>query len=198
MDASRIFVLFLTSVRDDTRKKEPRRFPGGVHLTNLDYSISDISQPPPAQQAPGQREPPPQQSSWLDEIDVALVSAINAAIIRKYFISSPVEVSELSATPPRAPSQAIGRINRAAAAQEVAPCERKRRPRSRKESAPWLSESTSVPQERKKELSSHMGSGSSRFFEIARLRNHRAHVSARLFPCNQKSACSSFVFSLQR
>jgi hypothetical protein len=89
-------------LRDDTRKKEePRRLPGGVHLTNLDYSVSDISQPPPAQQAPGQQEPPPQQSSWLDEIDVALVSAMNAAIIRKYFISSPVEVSELSATPRR-------------------------------------------------------------------------------------------------
>jgi hypothetical protein len=68
------------------KKEEPRRFPGGVRLANLDYSVSDIPQPPPAQQAPGQQEPPPQQSSWLDEIDVALVSAMNAAIIRKYFI----------------------------------------------------------------------------------------------------------------
>jgi hypothetical protein len=56
-------------------------------FTNSYYSVSDTSQPPPAQQAPGQHEPPPpQQSSLLDEIEVALVSAVNAAIIRKYFI----------------------------------------------------------------------------------------------------------------
>jgi hypothetical protein len=40
------------------------------------------------QQAPGQQAPPPQQPASLDEIDVALVSAINAAIKSKYFIIS--------------------------------------------------------------------------------------------------------------
>jgi hypothetical protein len=38
------------------------------------------------QQAPGQQEPPPQQSASLDEIVVALVSVIIAAIKSKYFM----------------------------------------------------------------------------------------------------------------
>ena len=38
------------------------------------------------QQAPGQQEPPPQQSASLDEIVVALVSAIIAAIKSRYFM----------------------------------------------------------------------------------------------------------------
>jgi hypothetical protein len=38
------------------------------------------------QQAPGQQAPPAQQSASLDEIVVALVSAINAAIKSRYFM----------------------------------------------------------------------------------------------------------------
>ncbi|MGC2626784.1 MAG: hypothetical protein WA269_08095 [Candidatus Udaeobacter sp.] len=38
------------------------------------------------QQAPGQQAPPPQQSVSLDEIVVALVSAIIAAIKSRYFM----------------------------------------------------------------------------------------------------------------
>jgi hypothetical protein len=69
------------------KKRNPAGFPAGPFELTFTYSVSDISQPPPAQQAPGQHEPPPpQQSSLLDEIEVALVSAMNAAIIRKYFI----------------------------------------------------------------------------------------------------------------
>ena len=46
------------------------------------------------QQAPGQQAPPAQQSVSLDEIIVALVSVIIAAIKSKYFIIlSPVEIS---------------------------------------------------------------------------------------------------------
>ena len=45
------------------------------------------------QQAPGQQEPPPQHPASLDEIGVALVSAIIAAIKSKYFMISPVEIS---------------------------------------------------------------------------------------------------------
>jgi len=42
------------------------------------------------QQPPGQQAPPPQQPASLDEIEVALVSAIIAAIKRKYFIIPPI------------------------------------------------------------------------------------------------------------
>jgi hypothetical protein len=46
------------------------------------------------QQAPGQQAPPAQHSVSLDEIIVALVSVIIAAIKSKYFIIlSPVEIS---------------------------------------------------------------------------------------------------------
>jgi hypothetical protein len=38
------------------------------------------------QQAPGQQAPPPQQPASLDEIDVAPVSVISAAIKSRYFI----------------------------------------------------------------------------------------------------------------
>jgi hypothetical protein len=38
------------------------------------------------QQAPGQQAPPPQQSASLDEIIVALVSVIIAAIKSRYFM----------------------------------------------------------------------------------------------------------------
>jgi hypothetical protein len=38
------------------------------------------------QQAPGQQAPPSQQSASLDEIVVALVSAISAAIKSRYFM----------------------------------------------------------------------------------------------------------------
>jgi hypothetical protein len=38
------------------------------------------------QQAPGQQAPPPQQPASPDEIDVAPISVIIAAIKRKYFI----------------------------------------------------------------------------------------------------------------
>jgi hypothetical protein len=44
------------------------------------------------QQAPGQQAPPSQQSASLDEIVVALVSAIIAAIRSKYFMISPVKI----------------------------------------------------------------------------------------------------------
>ena len=57
---------------------------GSVFLT--DYSAIK-------QQAPGQHEPPPQQSSSLVATGVAAVSPINAANMSKYFITPPFEGS---------------------------------------------------------------------------------------------------------
>jgi hypothetical protein len=45
------------------------------------------------QQAPGQQAPPSQQPASPDEIVVALVSVIIAAINSRYFMISPVEIS---------------------------------------------------------------------------------------------------------
>jgi hypothetical protein len=44
------------------------------------------------QQPAGQQAPPPQQSASLDEIEVATVSVIIAAIKSKYFMISPLEI----------------------------------------------------------------------------------------------------------
>jgi hypothetical protein len=38
------------------------------------------------QQAPGQQAPPPQQPASLDDIEVAAVSVISAAIKNRYFM----------------------------------------------------------------------------------------------------------------
>jgi hypothetical protein len=45
------------------------------------------------QQAPGQQAPPPQQPASPDEIVLAPMSVIIAAIKIKYFMISPVETS---------------------------------------------------------------------------------------------------------
>jgi hypothetical protein len=68
------------------------------------------------QQPPrGQHAPPPQQSCSLDEIDVALVTVMTAAIKSKYFIISPVRIS-LHLGHANAPSRIFGEIRPAAAA----------------------------------------------------------------------------------
>ena len=76
------------------------------------------------QQPPGQQAPPPQQPASLDEIKVALVSAIIAAIKRKYFIIPPVEFRE-SLGCANAPSQSVWEIRHAAAELVAVRVERK-------------------------------------------------------------------------
>jgi len=63
------------------RAKRPRQFPGGALCqTARIYRVIVM------QQAPGQQAPPPQQPALLDEIVVALVSVIIAAIKSRYFM----------------------------------------------------------------------------------------------------------------
>jgi hypothetical protein len=61
------------------RKERPRQFPGGALANSANYRVV-------MQQAPGQQAPPLQQSVSLDEVIVALVSVITAAIKSRYFI----------------------------------------------------------------------------------------------------------------
>ena len=63
-----------------TNKEAPPVFPAGPLSNCPNYRVVVM------QQAPGQQAPPPQQPASLDEIVVALVSAIIAAIKSRYFM----------------------------------------------------------------------------------------------------------------
>ena len=62
------------------KQRGPASFPAGPFVKLPDYWAIVM------QQAPGQQAPPSQQSASLDEIVVALVSAISAAIKSRYFM----------------------------------------------------------------------------------------------------------------
>jgi len=61
-------------------KRGPASFPAGPFAKLPNYRVIIM------QQAPGQQAPPPQQSAPLDEIVVALVTVIIAAIKSRYFM----------------------------------------------------------------------------------------------------------------
>jgi hypothetical protein len=62
------------------KQRGPASFPAGPLSNCPDYRVIVM------QQAPGQQAPPPQQPASLDEIVVALVSVMIAAIKSKYFM----------------------------------------------------------------------------------------------------------------
>jgi len=64
----------------NNKQRSPASFPAGPFVNCPDYWAIVM------QQAPGQQAPPSQQSASLDEIVLALVSVIIAAIKSKYFM----------------------------------------------------------------------------------------------------------------
>jgi hypothetical protein len=64
----------------NNKQRSPASFPAGPFVNFPNYRVIVM------QQAPGQQAPPPQQPASLDEIVVALVSAIIAAIKSRYFM----------------------------------------------------------------------------------------------------------------
>jgi hypothetical protein len=64
----------------EQKKEAPPVFPAGPLSNCPNYRVIFM------QQAPGQQAPPPQQPASLDEIVVALVSVIIAAIKSRYFM----------------------------------------------------------------------------------------------------------------
>ena len=74
------------------KKREPRRFPGGVLYSQPNYSVISMQQP-----LCGQHAPPPQQLSLLEPTGVAAVRPTSAARMSKYFITPPVELRCISA-----------------------------------------------------------------------------------------------------
>jgi hypothetical protein len=72
------FVQNGTAVKN--KQRGPASFPAGPFVNCPNYRVIVM------QQAPGQQAPPSQQPASLDEIVVALVSVIIAAIKSKYFM----------------------------------------------------------------------------------------------------------------
>ena len=66
--------------RHRPKQRGPAGFPAGPLSNCPNYRVIVM------QQAPGQQAPPPQQPALLDEIVVALVSVIIAAIKSRYFM----------------------------------------------------------------------------------------------------------------
>ena len=64
----------------ENKQRGPASFPAGPFVKQPTYRAIVM------QQAPGQQAPPPQQPASLDEIVVALVSVIIAAIKSRYFM----------------------------------------------------------------------------------------------------------------